>query len=131
MWAADSRQVVRIGPDGRPDVVWQAPRFSEIVRFEAADLEGDGVSEWLVLLRFGTLRSQVVALQDELVALREAAALALTLPVAGVLLLWRAVTFVARGFAVVSVDVGSQWVVAEPLVLAAIALQAARRRRRG
>jgi len=57
---ADARGVHTLSADGEAERTWNAPRFTELLRFEAADLDGDGLSEWVVLLDSGRFRSHVV-----------------------------------------------------------------------
>lgn len=60
LWMADERSVHRVGTDGSLEELWTAPRFSRVLRLEAADLDGDGRSEWVVLLDTGRFRSHVL-----------------------------------------------------------------------
>ncbi len=64
LWLADERRVSRIDGSGTAEEVWVAPTFQEIVRLEAADLDGDGVDEWVVLVQAARMRSHVIALRD-------------------------------------------------------------------
>lgn len=64
LWLAEPRGVHAIGADGQDEVVWTPPRFSTIVRFEVADLDGDGVHEWVVILDQGRIRSLVVGVDS-------------------------------------------------------------------
>jgi hypothetical protein len=64
IWVAAGRDVHAVGPGQDPVVVWSGPRFSRIVRLEAADLDGDGISEWLVVLVANSVRSIVVGMRD-------------------------------------------------------------------
>jgi hypothetical protein len=64
LWVAAGRDVFRVAPNGRSEVVWKAPLFTEILRLEAIDLDGDGVHEWVVLLDAGNVRGEVVAIED-------------------------------------------------------------------
>ncbi|MEE2830272.1 MAG: hypothetical protein VX498_13875 [Myxococcota bacterium] len=65
LWMADVRGVHRVGSGGRTESLWTAPRFTEVLRFEAADIDGDGVSEWVVLLDSGRMRSFVLRWDGE------------------------------------------------------------------
>ncbi len=66
LWLADERRVWELSKDAvAPVERWRAPRFSRIVRFEAADLDGDGADEWVVLLDQGRMRSAVVEVAED------------------------------------------------------------------
>ena len=58
--AADELGVQELGPDGNLTRVWKVPRFTRLLRLEVADLDGDGVSEWIVLFDTGRFRSHVL-----------------------------------------------------------------------
>ncbi|HCP47985.1 MAG TPA: hypothetical protein DIU15_18235 [Deltaproteobacteria bacterium] len=64
LWVAANNKVFEVSADGEATEVWSSPRFSRILRLEAADLDQDGSDEWVVLLDTGRMRSRVVALRD-------------------------------------------------------------------
>jgi hypothetical protein len=65
LWLADEKRVVRLRLGEEPVELWKAPVFSRLLRLEAADLDGDGVDEWVVLLDQGRMRSLVVRLDED------------------------------------------------------------------
>ena len=64
LWLAHEGGVSEVLPEGRLEPVWKTPGGARLVRFDAADLDGDGRSEWVVLLDSGRLRSYVLRLGD-------------------------------------------------------------------
>lgn len=60
LWIADEGGVHRIQAAAAPELVWKAPRFTTIQHAEAADLDGDGSTEWIVVLDAGRIRSEVI-----------------------------------------------------------------------
>lgn len=64
LWVAAGREIVQVAGDGTSSVVWTAPVFTEILRFEVADLDADGIDEWVVVLDAGSVRSVVVGVED-------------------------------------------------------------------
>lgn len=64
LWLAEPRGVHVLGPDGSQALTWKPPRFARIIRFEAADLDGDGVDEWVVVMDQGRIRSVLVGLDE-------------------------------------------------------------------
>lgn len=65
LWVADEKGVSAVGLDGAVEPQWAAPRFQRLVRMEAADLDGDGADEWIVVVEGGRMRSAVVAFGPE------------------------------------------------------------------
>lgn len=63
LWLVDERGVYSLG-GAAPTLVWKAPRFATVLHGEAADLDGDGVTEWIVVLDAGRIRSEVIGLKD-------------------------------------------------------------------
>jgi len=51
---------LELAPDGTLTEVWEVPRFARLLRLEAADLDGDGIVEWVVLYDTGRFRSHVL-----------------------------------------------------------------------
>jgi hypothetical protein len=65
LWVAAGREILGIDPSsGAAELLWEAPRFSRIVRLEAADLDADGADEWLVTLDAGAIRSEIVGVVE-------------------------------------------------------------------
>ena len=64
LWLAHEGGVYEVLPGGKLEPVWKTPGGARLVRFEAADLNGDGRSEWVALLDSGRLRSYVLHLSD-------------------------------------------------------------------
>ena len=64
LWVAEGKGVHAVSADGSTSLAWKAPRFARIIRFEAADLDGDGVHEWVVVMDHGRIRSSLVTVQD-------------------------------------------------------------------
>jgi len=64
LWLAEGKGVHRLGADGTSELAWRPPRFARIIRFEAADLDADGIDEWVVVMDHGRIRSVVVGLVD-------------------------------------------------------------------
>jgi hypothetical protein len=64
LWMAEAKGIHLLATDGSATVAWKPPRFARIIRFEAADLDGDGVDEWVVVMDQGRIRSVVVELRD-------------------------------------------------------------------
>jgi hypothetical protein len=64
LWMAEGRGVHRLAADGSSELAWKPPAFSKVLRFEVADLDADGVDEWVLLLDQGRLRSVVVGLRE-------------------------------------------------------------------
>ncbi len=60
LWVAEEKRVFELAPDGSLKVVWEVPRFARLLRLEAADLDGDGIVEWVVLYDTGRFRSHVL-----------------------------------------------------------------------
>ena len=65
LWLADEGGVHELLPDGQLRRVWKTPRFARLLRLEAADLDGDGISEWIVLYDTGRFRSHVLTWNGE------------------------------------------------------------------
>jgi len=65
LWVADEKRIQELAPDGSLKTVWEVPRFVRLLRLEAADLDGDGVSEWVVLYDTGRFRSHVLRWSGE------------------------------------------------------------------
>jgi hypothetical protein len=65
LWLADERGVHELQADGQLRRVWSTPRFARLLRLEAADLDGDGISEWVVLYDTGRFRSHVLSWNGE------------------------------------------------------------------
>ena len=64
LWAAEPRGVHLLASDGTSTVAWTPPRFARIIRFEVADVDADGVDEWVVVMDHGRIRSVLVGLED-------------------------------------------------------------------
>lgn len=64
LWLADDHGVQTLTKDGTTEGVWKPPRFSRLLRIEAADLDADGVDEWVVLLDHGHMRSLIVDVDE-------------------------------------------------------------------
>lgn len=64
LWLAEERGVHELGPEGAVQV-WKPPRFTRILRLQAADLDGDGADEWVVLIDQGRMRSLIVGVGPE------------------------------------------------------------------
>ncbi|GEM_PF-2080218 len=64
LWVAAGREILRLDPDGTAETLWTAPPFSEVIRFEALDLDADGVDEWVVVLDVGNVRGEVIEVVD-------------------------------------------------------------------
>ncbi len=65
LWVADEAGVSEVALDGTSRRVWTAPKFQRVVRMEVADLDGDGVQEWVVIVLGGRTRSAVIAAGPE------------------------------------------------------------------
>jgi hypothetical protein len=61
LWVADDRSIWELGPGSPPREVLRLRGFADLVRFQAADLDGDGVSEWLLTDRAPRTRTRVFA----------------------------------------------------------------------
>jgi len=64
IWVAAGREVTRVVPGGEPVVEWRAPRFTQILRLESGDLDGDGVDEWVVMLKANSVRSVLIGRRE-------------------------------------------------------------------
>ena len=60
IWVAEEKRILELAPDGTLTEVWEVPRFARLLRLEAADLDGDGIVEWVVLYDTGRFRSHVL-----------------------------------------------------------------------
>jgi hypothetical protein len=60
LWVADEKRIMELTTDGSMKTVWEVPRFVRLLRLEAADLNDDGVTEWVVLYDTGRFRSHVL-----------------------------------------------------------------------
>lgn len=60
LWAASPGAVWAIDGAGQAAVVWSPPRFTRILHLEAAQLDDDAPTEWVVILDGGRIRSEVV-----------------------------------------------------------------------
>ncbi|MCO4773304.1 MAG: hypothetical protein KDA24_24935 [Deltaproteobacteria bacterium] len=65
LWLADERRVMQLDGAGSAEEVWRPPKFSRLLRFEAADLDEDGVDEWVVTLDNSRIRSLVLRRADD------------------------------------------------------------------
>lgn len=65
IWVAEEKRILEFEPGGSLKVVWEVPRFARLLRLEAADLDGDGVVEWILLYDTGRFRSHVLRWNGE------------------------------------------------------------------
>jgi len=65
LWLADDHLVRTLSKDGAEEEAWKPPLFSRLIRFEAADLDGDGIHEWVVLLDQGHMRSLIIGVDED------------------------------------------------------------------
>lgn len=64
LWLAEGRGVHTVGADGVAVLAWKPPKFARIIRFEAADLDGDGAHEWVVVMDQGRIRSVLITVEQ-------------------------------------------------------------------
>lgn len=60
LFLADEKGVRALALDGSTADVWSAPRFERLVRLDAGDFDGDGVTELVVVVQGGRMRSAVL-----------------------------------------------------------------------
>jgi hypothetical protein len=63
LWAASATRVWELAPGAPPREAWKAPRFARILHLEAAQLDDDVTSEWVVVLDAGRVRGEIVDAQ--------------------------------------------------------------------